>query len=487
MRHLKPLSRLTVILIVLVSLGDDRETRAAPLGVSAALTPRVFLPLQLQAWSSRPPPPSPFGVSDRTGFSLASSPEALNLVTTAGISYNRTAVSWAAIEPTDTTPENYKWGSADEAINSLLQQGIQPFVVILNNPAWAATTSCGPVRDRETLGEFVSALAARYRDVPYWGLYNEADNATFSVNRLTSGGCFGEPDLDANGVPDYADYAELMRVAWKAMHKANPDALLAFGNVAFDNFTPETQPPDYPGGCCFDYHFLDNLFGYMAAHPLPPGDKYGDALGFNNYLGYDIGYWEAKYPPSLRTSAKAAALRDIMSRHGVGFPLVISEMSGSSTDLGRGGVSQEVQARQLVQLYVHAAFSDVKVIIWWTWNDFPTAHLQYGIVDVAQTPKQSYFALQTLIAQLRGYEPTDSGVKHRFVNLGFRKGTSIKRVIYARTDTLSDKVVKIRLAARAIRVTDMLGKVTEYQAANGAKRIILSVNANPVYVEINPH
>jgi len=278
----------------------------------------------------------------------------------------------------------------------------------------------------------------------------------------------------------------LMRVAWKAMHAANPNTRLAFGNVAFDNFTPASSPPDYLGGCCFDYQFLDNLFSYMEAHPLPPGDKYGDALGFNNYLFYDLIYWEGKYPPALRTSAKVSALRQIMSRHGMDFPLVITEMSGSHTNLDAGGVTQRVQARQLVQLYAHALYSDVKVILWWTWNDHPNLHLQYGIVDLNLTPKESYFAFQTLIAQLHEYEPADSRIKPRFVDLGFKKGTRLKRVVYARTNTVSDRVVNVRFDAQTIRVTDMQGNVTEYHLAKGEKRIILAVNANPVYVEINP-
>src|SRR5581483_6198614 len=233
-------------------------------------TPSANVPRDLQNVAAELPA-VPVGISDRAGSALAFSPHGMSLARKAGIKYNRTSVLWAAVEPINTTPDYYHWSSTDYGISMLLSQGIEPVVLVFQSPSWAATTNCGPVRDPKQFGEFFGALVARYPQVKYWELFNEVDGAQYSTLKTSSGGCFGEDDLDGNGKPDYADYAELARVAWRAMHAANPNAQLLIGNLACDNFTPASQPKGYPGGCCFNYHFLDNLLGYMKAHPLTNG------------------------------------------------------------------------------------------------------------------------------------------------------------------------------------------------------------------------
>lgn len=510
--------------VLLLSIGLGL-TGSVSVAASPQLTPRVFLPLQLRAHQSAPPPHSPFGVSDSIFSMVAQSPQSLNLLVSAGIKYDRAVIFWDVVEPTNTTPENYNWAPVDAALNPLLAQGIEPYVLVYRSPAWAASTDCGPLYDPNDFVEFIGALAARFPQVTYWGLYNEVDGAVFSIYHGSSGGCFGEDDLDGNGNPDYADYAELMRLSWRAVHAASPNAQLSFANLAFDNFTPESQPEGYEvaGGCCFNYHFLDNLLAYMKAHPLPPGEKYADVLGFNNYLYYDVAYWESKFP-QVGIGAKAQALREIQARHGFDFPMVITEMSGNATAPAQSSVpdtaarsapwrmlamhamhalaphapqdvTPEMQARQLAQLFAQLVYYDIQLGLWWTWEDFPDdcgplypcTLFKFGLTDANFTPKPSYFAYKTLIAQLRDFEPTDSTVTWRDVDLGFRRGNLRKRFVYAKSDIWSESspTARFRFDAQRIRVTDMFGASTMY-TDNGTGRITLTVGANPLYVEINP-
>lgn len=483
------------------------------------LTPRVFLPLQLRDYQAEPSSPSPFGISSSEYFDVGASPQALNLVVTAGIKHSRVALFWDQIEPVNTTPDNYNWSSVDAAILPLLAQGIEPYVLVGRSPAWAASADCGPLYDPNDYAELIGALAARYPQVKYWGLYNEVDGAVYSQVHGSSGGCFGEDDLDGNGNPDYADYAELMRLAWRAIHAASPNAQMSFANLAFDNFTPETQPPDYAstGGCCFNYDFLDNLLGYIKAHPLPPGEKYGDVLGFNNYIYYDVAYWERKFP-QVGIGAKAQALREIEAKHGFDFPLVITEMSARATAASQSstpeisppfsplmlmhapapaalhGVTPEMQARQLAEMYAQLLYYDIKLGMWWTWDDFPDDCagypcdlFKYGIVDANYSPKPSYFAYKTLIAQLRDFKPTNAMVTSKSVNLGFRRGNLRKHFVYAKSDIFEESSPTARMSfeAQRIRVTDMFG-ANSLHTDKGTGKIILTVGANPVYVEINP-
>lgn len=480
-----------VALLTLLMIGTG--TRVEPSLASAPLlTPRVFLPLELHEYDYAPPPPSPFGISDSSNLALAFSPYSASLATTAGISFNRTSVVWADVEPQNTTPDNYHWAHVDIAINSLLAQGIQPYVMIFRNPAWAASTDCGPVYNPADMAEFVGALAARYPRVTYWGLYNESDNAAYSIYHTSTGGCFGEDDLDQNGKPDYADYAELMRAVWSAMHAANPNAKLAFGNLAFDNFTPASYPPGYPGGCCFNYHFLDNLLGYMQAHPLPAGFKYADVLGFNNYLYYDVSYWEKRFP-GIGLGAKAQALHDIMAPRGFDFPLVITEMSARSTVPPPDGITRAQQARYLAELYAQVVYYKIGFGIWWTWADSQDYEcercylIKFGLLDTNLVPKPAYFAYQTLITQLRDFKPTDAIIKKRSVNLGFKNGRTVKRVVYVRTNPYAPDPASVLMTFQAtrIRVTDIFG-TSYFVQDNGTGKIKLPVYGDPVYVEINP-
>lgn len=483
------------------------------------LTPRVYLPLQLHEWSSLPQPPSIYGVSDGKPFTLAKSSQGMNLATTAGVTWNRTSISWVAIEPVNTTPDQFKWGTADAKLLPLLKAGIEPIVLILDNPPWAASTPCGPLYDPNDMAELVGALAARYPTIKYWALYNEVDLTTYSHSGVHNGGCFGEPDINANLVPDYGEYAELMRLSWKALHAANPNAELVFGLLAYDNFDPRDSPPGYPGGCCFAYTFLDKLLGYMRDHPLDPGDKYGDVLGFNDYELYNGAYWE-HHNPGDTISAKVNALRAKMQAFGVNFPLLASEVSSFPTVPTVGGISYERQASDLARMFTQAAASHLLTSIWWTFVDFPNgcddpalaaarpnisrivaslgesangapvpnettpqapscAGWTFGIMNQHLKPKLAYFAFKTVAEQLRGWEAVGTKAKGDLRIVNFRQGDQVKRVYY----TKSGQTRTVQVKAKQARVVDLYGKVTLLNQA-GSAAVSFAVGRDPVFVEI---
>src|SRR5436190_230265 len=82
-----------------------------------------------------------------------------------------------------------------------LNSGVEPFVLILTTPSWAGTTPCGPLYNNQDFADFFGAAVARYPWVKYWGLYNEVDGSVYSTLHGSSGGCFGEHDLDNDGIP----------------------------------------------------------------------------------------------------------------------------------------------------------------------------------------------------------------------------------------------------------------------------------------------
>lgn len=456
---------------------------------------------------------SPFGVSSAGSIRLGEwEPEdisAAQLAVNAGIRWERTSVDWRNVEKTEDGVLD--WSYFDAHIQTLVDRGLAPYVLIMNNPSWAATWTdpkdnmtkplpCGPVREdkRGQFAEFVETLVERYDgdddpdgqvhpEVLLWGLYNEPDNAKYSENpeKFDWGGCFGEDDdIDGNGIEDYIDYAEMARIAWLAVQRGNPNARLVIGGVSHDNFTDDTAPKGYPddspnSNCCFNYRFVGNLFKYLGENQLSDG-KYGDIFAFNSYWRY-LEYWEslnsAKGP-----AAKAAAIKKKMKDNGLNFPMLIGEIGSPAPDPPNDALELRLQARRLVQMYVQALGGKVLAAFWWPFADFPPSeNLDKGLVRFDLTIKPSYTAYKVMTSQLSGYK-----FKKKFSGVSGVEGYTFagsggsKTVLWASDE---NDTVNVPFAAHELRVMKMLGgKNKKYKSAAGT--ITVKVGADPVYVTI---
>jgi hypothetical protein len=361
-----------------------------------------------------------------------------------------------------------------------------PLVLIMQNAEWAANTPCGPVNDLPAFEEFVGALARRYPQVRYWALYNEPDNSKYPEH--VGGGCFGGNDLNGNGRLDVEDYAEQLRIAWRAIHNANPSARLVAGALAFDNFDEETAPPGYPGGGrggWYNYNFVSQLFEYMRAHPLEGGAKYFDVLSFNFYFIYGP-FWE-RQAGGVSVSAKANMLKQLMQNAGIAAPLLVSETGEDSM-----GTSNERQSEYLVQTYVRGLASGIEAMVWWTFRDFPDSSpppsntWKYGLLDQDNDPKPAYAAFQTISRELTGAvfaQPLQVEGGEGYL---FSKDGGGKAVVWSS----SNNPVTVAFSASQLLVTDMYGtqKVVADGTADDADgtvgRVGLTVGTNPIYVQL---
>lgn len=326
-----------------------------------------------------------------------------------GAKWARMAVWWDHIEPDDRVPADYDWSSVDRDLNPVIQAGLIPVVYIGHTPSWAGPYACGPIDTSDSgkladFAEVMGALAARYPQVPVWVLYNEADNAK-GLNAVADG-CFGDDDtgdLNQNGVPDTADYAEMLATARKAVRQANSDALVAI-SVALDNFDHATCPSGYPGGCLgngtFNSHFLDDLFSYMKSHPRPSGEAYADLVGFDYWDIYSP-YWEAQAGTQYHgNQAKAEFIRYLMGKDGVSFKLYVM---ATGVDSNLAAVGLDGQSQCLVTEMVRGAAAGLEGSSWWLIKDIPASNWYFGLVDENLTPKPAFHAYQTLSGQLEGY------------------------------------------------------------------------------------
>lgn len=454
-----------------------------------------------------------FGVDD--GGVLSSNSTAAAQAAQTGAAQTRLEVSWANLEPTRGT---YDFTGAEYSINRLLDAGLSPVVYISKNPAWAATTACGPIntkknKDVKAFGKMVEALVGHFPDVKIWALYNEPDWAATPDPNIA--GCFGsyQPGgLNNNDRSDSDEYAIMLATAWKAVHKANPNAKLAIGGLAYDNFDPTSAPPTYPGhgnGGKFNAHFLENIINYMTAHPLPAGQQYADMLLFNYYDIYSR-YWQTQ-ASGIGIQAKSTALRNkLKALQFPVLPLLVTETGEDSLSLGL-----QAQARCLDITMVRGISTKLKGIIWWTFKDFPDSNpppsntWKYGLVDENFQPKPSYTALSTLSVELNGfkYKKSFSGTPglENVEAYQFKKGSTFKYVVWS-GNTPTPQPPRLydppcswnrskqmaSFTANKIRVVDYLGKIKTIKD-NSKKdknpavgKIGFIVQDDPKLVQINP-
>lgn len=452
-----------------------------------------------------------FGVDE--GALLSYDDTAAALAAGSGAHWTRTEINWSTIEANRGT---YVFTTPDAALSRLLAHGLNPVVYVSSNPTWASELPCAPIdtKDEQLLadfGNFMGATAAHYPDVKVWALYNEPDSP-FGDEGATSKGCFGGDDINGNNRPDYADYAVMLKTAWKAVHAANPTALMATGALAFDNFSnfDNGYPSDYPGSPNpggFNYKFPSNLFGYMGANPLSNGDKYIDMVLFNYYEVYGP-YWETK-AGGHGIQAKANVLRAKMQ--GASIPIVDMLV----TETGEWSLNQWIglqgQARCMNIIMVRGAAANLKGIVWWTFRDYPDSAAfpqntwKYGMVDQDMQIKPSYTAMQVLVSELNNYTfiKPYSG-KKGFVGVEsylFRSGKSKKYVVWS--SSIKDQTYKpdcswtrynkvATFKAKSIRMVDYMGKPKTIQDnKKGDKNptvgyIGIKVGGDPKIVQLNP-
>lgn len=446
-----------------------------------------------------------FGIDD--GGIVWPYPERLALARGLGAQNLRIALHWRLIERVNTTPENYNWGYSDSIIQKIENGGMIPLVFIGENPKWAAKTPCGPIDTTKPellaeFAEFIGALAARYPQVKMWTLYNEADHDDVPHH---SGGCFGsgsQGGINNNGVPDYAEYAEMAAVARTAIHQANPEAQLSVA-VAFDAFNPESCPPDYPGGCSpethINYNFLPNLFRYMADHPRLNGEPYIDKLTFTYYDIYGP-FWERQ--PSgagwRGIQAKAAAIRKRMSDAGVTVPLFVTETGDDSQP---SWIGLDGQSKCLTMTFVRGIAANLSEVTWWTFADNPKRGWYYGTVDADYNPKPSYTAYQTVVRELSGWTFKSVIRKQGLVEAyKFVRDGKVKLVAWSAdaapawiSPCAHDRSIQVLpLRAKRVLVTDMYGKTKLYRDNKGndldprTNRMKIRLDGTPRYIIRNP-
>jgi len=439
-----------------------------------------------------------------------------------GLQWARIGLGWKSVEPNEpvNNDHSYQWNAADALINNVIAAGLNPIVVIGQSPQWAVQNmpvnpesgqryDCGPIDEEnlEDFASFVTALVERYdgdgyNDAPghpvvrYWEFWNEPDNQSTAPECIFVQGCWGG-DLDSDGVPDPQEYARMLSYAYSAVKRANPEAQVLFGAVAY-----ETSP------ACFNFNFMDQV---LDAFSLYPGADF-DLANLHQY-DYQRELWDGNRPFYQGVLGKAVrpvdaggssrlSIKSILANHGLSKPIVVSELG-----LATGGRAdhRELQAQHLIHEMVRglSVSNEIPVLIWFTLRDFGDGS-GWGLVarDAPYNPHPAYYAYQTLIQQLSGYEfvrqlaPSETGsvdiqgyvfakagaVSNKVV-LWRDTGKPIKRANTTATSTMVISAAQLGTWTGRVRIVDKYGNVS---TKSGSSSVSISFTTDPIFVEANP-
>lgn len=296
-----------------------------------------------------------------------------------GTSWVRVEAPWSLTEPTNTSPDQFRWDYLDRALAASAYGGINIIGTINHNPAWAANRSTGPINSEHLadFGEFVTAVVERYdgdgfqddpcgRVVRHWEFYNEPDG---------NEGRWGN---------DGDKYAQMLSVAYPAVQQASAEAKVLFGGIAYDWFEDQNGP------------FVRSFFTDVLD---AGGGAYFDIMNYHVYPAFAPN-WTNKGPGLVE---KTEAIREVLADYGLDKPLMITESGAHSNNDPGSPATPQTQASYVVELFTQSLAADVDVMIWFMLYDPPEWYPHRNGLVTTDTPpvrKPAFFTFQQSVDQL---------------------------------------------------------------------------------------
>jgi hypothetical protein len=315
----------------------------------------------------------------------------LRLAREAGFTAIKQRFEWRYIE--GQRQGLYEWNEPDRIVKAAEDHGLEIIARVDNQPRWARRDNLfpgsGPPDDLDDLRIFLERLAARYK------------------GRIRAYQIWNEPNLDrewANRSPSATEYVELLRVAYQAIKKSDPDALVISAGLS-----PTTEESQRARA---DSVFLREMYaaglkdvtdqvgvhgaGFKAEPEADPAQVAASAELTNNDPS----------PPELRRAyafRHVEDVRQIMVDHGdAARQLAILEM-GWTSDPRPGSpyawhsVSEDIKGEYIVRAFKLAqerwrTWMGYMTVIYlpetrWTRND---EQYWWSLTDTDGTPRTSY-------------------------------------------------------------------------------------------------
>ena len=240
------------------TIPPSSVTRRTP---AASTHPPVAVPVGTSVVPSSPGTTRPgFGVATHLMWhDLSEATDELDRLHAAGLTTIRFDVGWRWLEP----ERKGKYDQAmltklDTILREIDARGLSPIITVIETPEWARPKGSGifhPPTNRQDYADAMAMLAARYAHRPamVWEIWNEPNIIEFW-----------------EGGPNAAQYADLLKRAYKAIKAADPDATVLGGSIVFNDLAYLRAL--YDNG-------VQGSFDALAHHPYAPGrapDDRGD-------------------------------------------------------------------------------------------------------------------------------------------------------------------------------------------------------------------
>ena len=323
----------------------------------------------------------------------------LGLAKEGGFTWVKERFEWRYIEPHEKG--SFEWGEADRIVDAVQSAGLKLLVRVDNQPAWARSDDIfpgsGPPDDLSDFGDFLAAVATRYRGrIAAYEVWNEPNLAREWGNRR----------------PHSGEYTAMLRMAYRAIKAADPGALVISGGLAPTTATGDVAEPDvefvrgmYTYGAKGFFDLLGvHAAGYKAAPETSPEEVAANP-------DYNHGEGEAGRIYCFR---HAEDIRQIMEENGDrGTKMAIVEFGWTIDDRPDSlyhwhAVTPDQQADYLVRAFKYARENwsgDVALmsLIYiaqphWTMED---EQYYWSITEPDGKPRPAYLALSAALRDRR--------------------------------------------------------------------------------------
>jgi hypothetical protein len=352
--------RTALILLVICGLAAcaDRTPTPAPPTASPGVTPHST-PLRTTTSAVAL---SPLPVEDEAVPALMTSPDYgmqvflfwreevadrdLQLVKQAGFDWIKQEFAWREIE--GMGPGIFDWTNPDRVMDQIDAYGLKVIARVGVQPEWAGGgyPEIGPPDDYQDFGDFLTALATRYKGrIDAYQIWNEPNLAREWGNRP----------------PNPAEYAKLLELAYQSIKSVDPGAYVITAGLAPTTRWDEVAIPDtyfiqaiYDAGAA---PYFDLLGAHGAGYKAPPETDPAEVAANPDLNNHDPSSPELKRIYCFR---HVEDIRDVMIANGDADKRIALLEFGWTTDprpespYAWHAVTSQQQADYLVRAYQYA-------------------------------------------------------------------------------------------------------------------------------------
>lgn len=287
------------------------------------------------------------GIAARlTELSISQLEAVLQRLSALGVAWLRMDFPWSEIQYAG--PASYNVAAIDQVVAMASKYNIQVLGIIDYCPPWANGNQdqfYPPINPLD-YATFASYLALRYgpRGVHHWEIWNEPN----------LGGYFWKPAADP------AAYTKLLKLAYVAIKKADPNATVISGGLSpASDGSPTLTPMSFLSGIYQNggKGYFDAVGDHPYTYPALPNATDGSA------------YWWTQMYNGINN------LRSIMTANGDGAKEIWMTEYGAPTNgsINGGQVTEAVQAQMLTTAYkLRSTYNWAGPLFWYTYHDSGT-------------------------------------------------------------------------------------------------------------------